>query len=205
MVTIPATGKRARSTEDIDKTISNHRRLQRHCDSTPPDAFVEHSNPVSQLIYSGRDSFGAPVVITTSFTGDGKHTRWLYPIEQPLSPHPCCLSDIEADDEESTDSDDASNDIVIPPLKSLKRSRDSDDDEDYVALRTRSRLRASASHSSLASSSTLSTFSELSTNSSTDSVQYPRVSFFRDSRAPSPSLRLRLVRPNVSFKKEDAF
>ncbi|KAG6865578.1 hypothetical protein C0991_001337 [Blastosporella zonata] len=118
------------------------------------------TNIPARLIYDGTDTdgtpmFGQPIVVATSATGQGTHTRWLYPATagSNLSSHSESSSE-DADDEAVSESDFVSDcsaeqrrklTIILPPsIKSLKRSR-TVDDEDNPGRRTRSRTSASLS------------------------------------------------------------
>ncbi|KAG6852939.1 hypothetical protein C0991_008011 [Blastosporella zonata] len=128
VTTTPASRKRTCPTDDNGKEAFIRCTRARCSAPVAPCAIVTPTQATGGLIYSSADPSGQPIVVSTSATGQGTHTRWLYP-------------SVEQKKKKVT---------IILPDKSLKRSRAADD-EDGPARRTRSR--SSASLSSVSSDS----------------------------------------------------
>ncbi|KAG6890169.1 hypothetical protein C0995_010873 [Termitomyces sp. Mi166 len=167
-ITVPGSKKRSHSTDDEDALFVRHTRPRRFA-PVPSIAFVVPAKPEGGLIYSGLNKYADPVVVTTSATGQGTHTRWIYPTDIVTA---CASASNDADysgwDAEDEVSCGSESDVLekkkqltitLPPLKSLKRTRDTEGDEDCPARRTRTRSSASSSISAVST-----TYSATSSN-----------------------------------------
>ncbi|KAG6825367.1 hypothetical protein H0H92_003953 [Tricholoma furcatifolium] len=144
-ITTPACKKRVRSGNGDDNVFTRRKRTR------SSKAIMAPTKGVGELIYNGLDTYAQPIVVTTSDTGQGTHTRWLQDdssssVTQTSDPN---IDDV-ADNKVSSSGSTSDYEVVATPatssinsLKSLKRSRDGDasDDEDkgYFIRRTRSR------------------------------------------------------------------
>ncbi|KAG6844421.1 hypothetical protein H0H87_007023 [Tephrocybe sp. NHM501043] len=203
IITIPASKKRACPADDDDANANSdavkfvRRTRARHSARipAPPCAIVPPTDAAGSFIYIGPNTSGEPILVTTSATGLGKHTHWLYASASYHSTTHASSDSENADDEASSESGSDSEysaehkeklAITIPSLKSLKRSRDSDDDvEDSVDPARRTRSRLSAPLSSVSSLSSCSSSSG-STVSNPSRVICHGISYMRNPYAPSP-------------------
>ncbi|KAG6825366.1 hypothetical protein H0H92_003952 [Tricholoma furcatifolium] len=145
---IPASKKRARTEDDNDSLFLRCQRPRLFA----RDVIIAPTKGADKFICCGVDNDSQPIVISTSSTGQGTHTRWLYNGNPSSLAQSVSTTDDMADDEVSSSDSTSDCDVMAAPatvgspvkgLRRLSRPSDSNSSEDRdegFTRRTHSRL-----------------------------------------------------------------